>query len=60
MTMPHFNQIQRLDVTFAYRYWESLDKEEPKRAFNERVEDRVRDVVERKILSKLPKVISKL
>tara|TARA_Y100000361_G_scaffold103941_1_gene93649 strand:- start:83 stop:565 length:483 start_codon:yes stop_codon:yes gene_type:complete len=55
-----FNQIQRLDVTFAYRYWESLDKEEPKRAFNERVEDRVRDVVERKILSKIPKVISKL
>jgi len=37
-----------------------LDKEEPKRAFNERVEDRVRDVVERKILSKIPKVISKL
>ena len=54
------NQISTVDVGFSYRYWETLGTSDPKKAFNERVNDRVRDVIERKILSQVPKVISKL
>ena len=41
-------------------YWETLGTSDPKKGFGERVNDRVRDVIERKILSQVPKVISKL
>ena len=54
------NQISTVDIGFSYRYWETLGTSDPKKGFGERVNDRVRDVIERKILSQVPKVISKL
>ena len=54
------NQISTVDIGFSYRYWETLGTSDPKKGFSERVNDRVRDVIERKILSQVPKVISKL
>lgn len=54
------NQVTTLDIGFSYRYWDTLGTKDPKKSFNERVNERVRDVVERKILSQVPKVISKL
>ena len=55
------NSLQTMQVTFAYRYWKSLaDEANLPKPLGDRVRDVLGDTVERQILSKIPKVLSKL
>ena len=50
-----------MQVTFAYRYWKSLaDEANLPKPLGDRVRDVLGDTVERQILSRIPKVLSKL
>ena len=55
------NSLQTMQVTFAYRYWKSLaDEANLPKPLGDRVRDVLGDTVERQILSRIPKVLSKL
>ena len=53
--------LQTVQVTFSYRYYKSLaDEANLPKPLGDRVRDVIGDTVERQILSKIPKVLSKL
>tara|TARA_Y100001938_G_scaffold145553_1_gene222468 strand:- start:2818 stop:3543 length:726 start_codon:yes stop_codon:yes gene_type:complete len=53
--------LQTVQVTFAYRYWKSLaDEADLPKPLGDRVRDVLGNVVERQILSNIPKVLNKL
>ena len=55
------NTLQTVQVSFAYRYYKSLaDEANLPKPLGDRVRDVIGDTVERQILSKIPKVLSKL
>ena len=55
------SSLQTVQVSFAYRYYKSLaDEANLPKPLGDRVRDVIGDTVERQILSKIPKVLSKL
>jgi len=53
--------LQTVQVSFAYRYYKSLaDEADLPKPLGDRIRDVIGDSVERQILSKIPKVLSKL
>ena len=53
--------LQTVQVSFAYRYYQSLaDEADLPKPLGDRIRDVIGDSVERQILSKIPKVLSKL
>ena len=55
------NEIQKVSVTFAYRYWKDLnDEADLPKPLTQRVAEAVLNTVESDIVSQIPKVLSKL
>ena len=55
------NSIQEVSVTFTYRYWKNLtDEASLPKPLLERLQGVLANQVERKLLSKIPKVLSRL
>ena len=53
--------VSTLQITFSYRYWNSLTEEaDLPRPVSERLTELAVNTVERKILSQIPKVLSRL
>jgi hypothetical protein len=61
LDMQTGNTVSTLPITFSYRYWEPLEGQSqiPNRILGD-IADLVGNTVERKILSKIPKVLSRL
>lgn len=61
LDMQTGNTVSSLPITFSYRYWEPLEGQSqiPNRILGD-IADLVGNTVERKILSKIPKVLSRL
>ena len=55
------NEIQKVSVTFAYRYWKDLnDEADLPKPLTQRVAEAVLNTVESNIVSQIPKVLRKL
>ena len=55
------NTLNTLQVTFSYRYWKSLaDESDLPKPLEDRVRNVLGDVVERQIISNIPKVLRRL
>ena len=53
--------VQEVTVTFSYRYWKNLtDEASLPKPLLERLQGVLANQVERKLLSKIPKVLSRL
>ena len=53
-------EVQKIQVTFAYRYWYNMKTDESGKALPDRLRELVGEGVEREIRSKIPRVLSRL
>ena len=53
-------EVQKVSVTFAYRYWKNLGVEKTKSDLTDKVKEVIGEGVEREIRSRIPSVLNKL
>ena len=54
------SDVQKLQVTFAYRYWKNLKTDQSGKGLPDRLKDLAFNGVEREIRSRIPRVLNKL
>ena len=55
------NQINKVSITFSYRYWKNLtDEGQLPKPLLDRLQNVLGDQVERQLLNRIPKVLSRL
>ena len=61
LTAPQATEVQKLQVTFSYRYWKNLtDESQLPKPLRERIEEVVINSAERQIRAAIPRVLSRL
>mgnify|MGYP004452183131 FL=1 len=61
LTAPQATDVQKLQVTFSYRYWKNLtDESQLPKPLRERIEEVVINSAERQIRAAIPRVLSRL
>ena len=61
LTAPQATEVQKLQVTFSYRYWKNLtDESQLPKPLRDRIEEVVINSAERQIRAAIPRVLSRL
>ena len=61
LTAPQATEVQKLQVTFSYRYWKNLtDEADLPKPLRDRIEEVVINSAERQIRAAIPRVLSRL